>query len=88
MMHLDLGTMQDLLKAFTTPQDKESFWGDKSYLSEYIHKSKTVKHTTTGHGYYGKLDPFIKHHNFMEVGELYIEFINEGCNEKKGEVCR
>ena len=77
---------KDYMKAFQTPHTEESFFGDKTYLLEYIHKPKTQRHTAPGQGYFKKLDQFIESH--MEVGELYIEIIKECCKEQADEVCQ
>jgi hypothetical protein len=55
------------LTCSVTPNKREQFLWDKSYLENYItNKSESGRLKTPGHGYYGKLERFIlREENFI-----------------------
>ena len=74
----------EYIKSYITPKDSIFFF-NKRYLKQYQSAtSATGKQNVPGYHYIPKIMTFLERH--YRIGELHMEYIKEGC-EEKGEIC-
>ena len=70
----------EYIHSFVTVKPEEAFFFNREYITQYNKSSGESQTETPGYYYCAKIVKFIKDH--YRVGELYMEFIKDGCKEK------
>ena len=77
------GPVSDYMLAFLTPKKDEHFFFNSEELKLYFSNSKQKE--IPGFAYFEKINSFLQEH--IQVGELYSEFVKEGCKRENGSSC-
>ena len=84
--HLDdTPAMGEYVKSFLAEEDDRGFFHSHDHLKLFIHnRNKKQQQNVPGYYHFKKIELFIDNH--YQIGELYQEFIKEGCKKTAGDI--
>lgn len=81
----DAPVLSSYIKSLVTEKEQDSFFFNKDQLQEFGRASDVQKQNVTGYHYFSKISGYIDSH--YEKGELYMEFLKDGCTRDAGKPC-
>ena len=75
----------EYIHSFVTEKPGDTFFFNREYLKQFQKTTGSTQKETPGYFYIMKILKFIKEH--YRVGELYMEFLKDGCKENNGDQC-
>ena len=82
----DAPVMGEYVKSFLSEEHDRGFFHSHDHLKLFIdNRNKKQQQNVPGYYHFKKIDLFINNH--YQIGELYQEFIKEGCKKTTGDIC-
>ena len=75
----------EYIHSFVTEKPGDTLFFNRDYLEQFQKATGGAQKETPGYFYIKKILKFIKEH--YRVGELYMEFLKDGCKENNGDQC-
>ncbi len=79
------GPAGDFIQSHLSPQKSEKFFFNTEHLRQFVSSAESKQKNIPGCAYFKKISVFLKGH--VQVGELYLEYLKESCQETSGTLC-
>ena len=79
------GPAGDFIQSHLSPQKDEQFFFNTEHLRQFVSSAESKQKNVPGCAYFKNLSVFLQSH--VQVGELYLEYLKEACQETSGTLC-